>query len=433
MSPHPPLLRAALALALGLLLAVLAGCATPAPHAALVAADPADSQGRLLIVAVVDGPQAQPAAGASPRAAYRLGAGYAGSDAAQAVAQSVAADHALTEISAWTIDALRLRCMLFRLPPGADRDEVLRLLGNDPRVQLVQPVQQFETYGQGAAAAPAYNDPYLTLQLGFARMGAAAAQRLGRGEGVRVAVIDTVVDAGHPDLAERVLRQRDFATGLPAGPAERHGTEVAGILAAVENNRIGIAGVAPAVQVLAYRACWSVPAPAQGDRCDTFSLAQALAQAISDRADVINLSLGGPADPLLQRLVEAALQRGTVVVGALPPSGRAEGFPTGVPGVLAAAVAEAGTVPPGALPAPGREVLTLQRHGAYGLATGSSMAAAHISGAVALLRSLQPRLDGPAAYQLLQPTSPAAGMPVGLCQAAQRLRPAAAARCEAVP
>lgn len=431
MRPMPSWLRAMLSVCLTALMAVLAGCATPAPHAALVAAEPAEGHGRLLIVAVVDGPQARPAAGASPRAAYRLGAGYAGSDAAQAVAQAVAADHALTEVSAWTIDALRLRCMLFRLAPGADRDEVLRRLGSDARVQLAQPVQQFETFGQGAAAPPAYNDPYLTLQLGFARMGAAAAQRVGRGEGVRVAVIDTLVEAGHPDLAERVLRQRDFASGLPPGPAERHGTEVAGILAAVENNRIGIAGVAPAVRVLAYRACWSAPAPGQGDRCDTFSLAQALSQAITDRADVINLSLGGPADPLLRKLVEAALQRGTVVVGALPPSGHAEGFPTGVPGVLAAAVAETGPTPPGALPAPGREVLTLQRQGAYGLATGSSMAAAHLSGAVAVLRGLQPRLDGSAAYQLLQPAPPAPGAPIALCQAVQRLRPAAAARCEA--
>jgi subtilisin family serine protease len=399
-----------------LVLAALAGCAS-APPTATVAPDDA---ARLVIVAVQDGPQARPAAGATGRASYRLSSGYAGSDAAQALTRAVATTHRLTELSAWTIDPLRLRCVLYRLPPGVDRDAALKKLSADERVALAQPLNHFETYG--AAPAAGYNDPYLSLQSGFARLGAAAAQRISRGEGVRVAVIDTAVDVSHPDLSSRIASERDFAGGAPVSAAERHGTEVAGVIAATANNGIGIVGIAPGVRVLAYRTCWAVNTG--GARCDSFSLAQALSQSITDQADVINLSLGGPADPLLQRLVEAAQQRGALVVGALPPSGRMEGFPSGAAGVIVAAVAEEGHAPARALPAPGRDVLTLQRAGGYGLASGSSLAAAHVSGALAVLRALRPQLDADTARALLMPLARDAQASITLCPALRKLDPA---------
>lgn len=441
--------RSAAAIALGLVLvgaaALLAGgCA--APERLPETAEPGTAE-RLLIVAVADGPQARPAAGSTGRGAYRTGAGYAGSDAAQALAEDVAGDYHLSEVSAWTIDPLRLRCMLYRMRDGDDREALLRRLAADARVRLAQPLQHFDTY-TGATPAPtaasaasmsasaggpspvpagaptgAYNDPYFALQRGLARMGVEAAQRLTQGAGVRVAVIDTLVDAAHPDLDSRVVAQRDFARGAAPSTAERHGTEVAGIIAAAANNGIGIVGVAPQARILSYRACWALPAPARGARCDTFSLAQALAQALADRADIINLSLGGPADPLLQSLVETALQRGAIVVGALPPSGRREGFPTGLPGVVAAAMAEAGPPPPGTLAAPGQEVITLERAGGYDFASGSSLAAAHVSGAMALLRALDPQLAAPRAESLLRPAAGARAAPIDLCGALRGLRP----------
>lgn len=374
-----------------LCLAWLAGCAAPPQPTA--AADPAQD-GRLVIVAVADGAEARAGAGGTPRLSYRQGPGYAGSDAAQSLADELAQAHGLAEVAAWTIAPLRWRCMLYRLPAGADRDAWLARLAADPRVQLAQPLNHFETLASG------YNDPYVGLQRGFGAIGAEAAQRLSRGDGVRVAVIDTAVDATHPDLARSIEARRDFA-GTPPAAAELHGTQVAGVIAATANNGIGIVGVAPGARVLAYRACWAAAAPARGARCDSFSLAQALSQAIADRADVINLSLGGPADPLLGKLVAAAFERGSVVVGALPPSGRAEGFPAGVPGVVVAAVAEAGPPPAGVVAAPGREVLTLQPGGGYDFASGSSLAAAHVSGAIALLRQLQPRLHGAALHAAL--------------------------------
>ena len=308
--------------------------------------------------------------------------------------------HGLAELSAWTIDPLRLRCLLFRLAPGVDHDQMLLHLSQDPRGVLAQPLNQFESYASPARVAD-YNDPYVALQEGFARLEAAAAQRISRGRGVRMAVIDTAIETDHPDLTGRVLSERNFASGAPVSPAERRGTEAAGEIAAAANNRIGIVGIAPDARLLSYRACWATSGGAA--RCDCFSLAQALSQSITDQADVINLSLGGPADPLLQRLVEAAQRRGSLIVGALPPSGRLHGCPSAVPGVLVAAALEAGTPQPEALPAPGRDVLTLQRAGGYGLASGSSLAAAHVSGALAVLRAVEPRLRAETARALLQP------------------------------
>ena len=85
-----------------------------------------------------------------------------------------------------------------------------------------------------------YNDPYFGLQRGCAAMDTTEAQRWSRGRGVRVALVDTGIDAAHPDLQGRVASQRDFV-GAEHAPsaAERHGTQPAGVIAAGANNRVG--------------------------------------------------------------------------------------------------------------------------------------------------------------------------------------------------
>src|SRR3546814_17454297 len=77
---------------------------------------------------------------------------------------------------------------------------------------------------------------------------------------------------------------------------------------AVGNNRLGIGGVAPEATLSVYKACW-YPAGKGTARCNTFTLAKALAALIDTNARIINLSLGGPADPLLGQLLDALLQQ----------------------------------------------------------------------------------------------------------------------------
>ncbi|MBL8361223.1 MAG: S8 family serine peptidase [Rubrivivax sp.] len=409
----------------------LAGCGSIPPP--LPAAAGAQAEGDdLIVVAVAEHHVVHAGVGASARADYKRST-YAGSEEARAEARHVAAAHGLVEVAAWTILPLELRCMLYRLPPGADRGAVLAALQRDPRVRIAQASNRFDTLAvPSAGAALPYNDPYLGLQHGLLDTGALLAQRVTMGEPVTVAVIDGAVDRRHPDLAERVRTQADYvgASQPESAGIDPHGTAVAGIIAATANNGQGIVGVAPRTKLLALRACWPSASPGAA-RCNTFTLAQALVAAISAGADVINLSLGGPRDPLLEQLVQYATTRGAVTVAALPASGRIEGFPAAVQSVLVAAMAEdlaaRTSSVPGLLAAPGRDVLSLQPGGGYGYSSGSSMAAAHVSGAVALLKSLDRRLKPADAARLL---TPATGAPrLDICGAVRALRQDAGGDC----
>ncbi|MBF9265893.1 S8 family serine peptidase, partial [Paracidovorax cattleyae] len=139
-------------------------------------------------------------------------------------------------------------------------------------------------------------------------------------------------------------------------------------------------------------------------RCNSFTLAKALVAVMSSDARIVNMSLGGPSDPLLGQLLAQLIGQGRIIVAAVPSGGQRSGFPAGVPGVLAVDSADAAphaSSTDGVLLAPGRDILTLQPQGRYDFATGSSMAAAHVSGMVALLQSVEPRLDRDTIERLL--------------------------------
>jgi subtilisin family serine protease len=411
-------------------------CALVAIRAAALDQVPAGlaDDARLIVVAIDDKADPAATAGATPRGYAGLPDYAGGAERTRAAARRIAGDYALREVSAWTIDALRLRCMLYELPAGSDRAEALARIRGDRRVSLAEPLQQFSTYSTTPAAAPsppapsaapagAYNDPYVGLQQGFTRIGAAAAQRWASGARIEVAVIDTGIDATHPDLAGRVVSQRDFTRDGDAASAghDRHGTEVAGVIAAVANNGVGIVGVAPGTHIRALRACWPVQANGSAARCDTFTLAQALGAAIASGARVINLSLGGPPDPLLEQLVAKAVERGAIVIGAVPPDARMDGFPLDVEGVIAVRSSDAAATARPALAAPGRDILTLEPGGHYDYASGSSLATAHVTGAVALLLEIDPRLDAKTVFTLLDGSSRRADASIDACAAVRTL------------
>ena len=365
----------------GVMALMLGACALAPPEPA----GPPPPLERLILVTVDNPPESPPArAGSTPRA-YDVAA-YGASTRARVDAAALATQYGLRPVAAWPIAPLAVHCVVFEVPLGSAREALLTALGRDPRVRLAQPMQSFK------ALATAYNDPYLELQRGFAEIDAAGAQQWSRGEGIRVAVIDTGIDASHPELAGRVALARNFVDGDARRFArDRHGTAVAGIISSIANNRQGIVGVAPSARLLALKACWE--ADAGEAHCNSFTLAQALTVAIEAGARVVNLSLGGPADPLLTQLVEHALARDTVIVAAVPPGGALGGFPVGVPGVMAVDVAGVAAPRSGVLLAPGREVITLVPGGHYDFVSGSSLAAAHVSGAVALVLAEQPALS----------------------------------------
>jgi subtilisin family serine protease len=401
----------------------------------LATASAADTTGsapqgaRMIVVAIADKPDSVVGAGATPRGYSGL-ADYSGSARSRAAAKRIANDYSLHEVSAWTIDALHVRCMLYELPVGVDRNAALARLRADRRVDLAQALQDFETYAvPSPAIAPAvpedhvgYNDPYVGLQRGFSSIDAAAAQHWASGASIEVAVVDTGVDAAHPDLAGRIASQRDFATAAGEPPErDRHGTEVAGVIAAVANNGVGIVGVAPGTRLLSFRACWPVASGASAARCNTFTLAQAIGAAISSGARVINLSLGGPSDPLLEQIVSKAIERGIIVIGAVPPDSRTDGFPIDVDGVIAVRSSDAPTAARSSLAAPGRDILTLEPGGHYDYASGSSLATAHVTGTVALLLELDPDLAPASMLALLRASSHGEDSSIDACAAVRSL------------
>jgi subtilisin family serine protease len=120
--------------------------------------------------------------------------------------------------------------------------------------------------------------------------------------------------------------------------------------------------------------------------CDTLSLAKAIYFALENHADVINLSLTGPDDRLLRQLLKLALEKGSVVVSAFDAKLAGGGFPASMPGVIAVSDTVLALQRSRAYIAPGRDVPTTEPGGRWFVVNGSSYAAAHVSGLVALTR-----------------------------------------------
>lgn len=310
------------------------------------------------------------------------------------------------QLAGWPIDALHLYCIVISPPADVSREAMLAALAKDERVQLAQPLQDFSVYSDRTVQPYQYDDPYADLQHGFVTTDAALAHVVSRGSGVEVALVDTGVDLNHPDLAGRIHgAQNDVDDDAKAFRTDLHGTEVAGIVAAVGNNHRGIVGMAPKALLDVYKACWYPASAAEGARCNSFTLAKALAAIVRSQAHVINLSLGGPPDPLLQKLLEKLIAEGRIAIAALPPDGSINGFPDDVPGVLVVRSTANTPAPTGVLSAPGRDILSTEPGGGYDFSSGSSMATAHVSGIVALLLAVSPGLDGRAIHTLLLASS----------------------------
>jgi hypothetical protein len=402
-------------------LAALAACAH-APSApgvaggggALLAEAPLEGAAAIdgardLVLAVDNRVVAPGARAGSNIAGYGATAQYRSGQRAMSTLAEIKQQYGLREIAGWPIQALGLYCAVLRPPPGVAREALLQALSRDTRVRLAEPLHEYSLYAHDAAAT-GYNDPYVQLQRGFAQIDAARAQRVSQGNGVEVALVDTGVDRAHPDLAGRVRGLHDLVGARgSAHMGDRHGTEVAGVIAAVGNNHLGIVGIAPKATLSVYKACWQ-PAGTDGARCNTLTLAKALAALLDTDARIINMSLGGPEDPLLGMLLQALLQQRRIVVAALPPGGRVEGFPAATPGVIVVGAPSPGaTSPAGVVNAPGVDILTTQPDGQYDFASGSSLAAAHVSGIAALLLSLSPGLDANAFLGILRDSSTRTG------------------------
>jgi subtilisin family serine protease len=225
------------------------------------------------------------------------------------------------------------------------------------------------------------------------KLGLMEAHRIATGNRVTVAVIDSGIDTSHPDLSGAIVNSYDAAGG-DATP-HPHGTGMAGALAA----RRTVLGTAPRVGVLAVRAF--NPREHGGDGT-TFNILKALDWAVENGARIINMSFAGPDDPRLGEALERASKKGVVLIAAAGNAGPKSPplYPAANRNVIAVTATDvedalytgANRGSHIAVAAPGVEVLVPAPGGNYQFTTGTSVAAAHVSGVVALMMERNPRL-----------------------------------------
>ena len=363
-------LRALLAMALCAL--AFQACADPD----IASVDAKEVERQVLVMLRVPAPHFRP--DASYLGSYDT---QVGRSARRRVAEGLAAQFKLRVVDDWPMPSLGVDCFVMEAPDDAATERLVEEMARDARVAWVQSMNLFHLL--------AHNDPLFALQPTAKLWHLAEIHQITTGKNVRVAEIDSGVDRDHPDLRGRVAIARNFVDERDV-VAETHGTAVAGIIAAGADNGVGIVGVAPQAALMALRACWQTPVDGNLAVCSSFTLAKALQFALDQNAKVINLSLGGPRDRLLGRLLDVAMTRGVVIVAATDPDARDGGFPASVTGVLAVAPDDAHDLPAAILAAPGQDIPTTLPGQRWGLVSGSSFAAAEMAGLVALLFDLSP-------------------------------------------
>ncbi|GHE02110.1 type VII secretion-associated serine protease mycosin [Streptomyces alanosinicus] len=286
------------------------------------------------------------------------------------------------------------------------------------------------------------------------------AWRTTKGHGVTVAVLDTGVEADHPDLVGNVLPAQDMI-GFGARQGDRawarHGTAMAGIIAGHGHgpgDSAGVMGVAPEARILPVRVILEDddPARAKARTSRGNALADGIRWAADHGADVINLSLGDDSDsahpePSEDEAVQYALKKGVVVVASAGNGGEKGdhvSYPAAYPGVIAATAVDRYDTRASfstrrwyaAVSAPGVNVVIADPDHKYYEGWGTSAASAFVSGAAALIRAAHPGLAPAQVKKLLEDTArdaPAGGRddsrgfgmidPVAALKAADRIRP----------
>lgn len=354
------------------------------------------------------------AIGGGVNAPYRNRGRYSIAASARRSADDIANKYSLVEIDHWPIRSLSVYCFVYRIPSGLNRGDIIEKLKLDVRVESVQPLNEFET---GTDSSISYNDTLVNLQHGLDILGITAAHRFSRGAGVRIAIIDSDADARHEDLQGRFRRIEVFTDpGHTSDSA--HGTAVASVIGANANNAIGIVGIAPEASLELFVSCWSEDGSVSAI-CDSFTLAKAFDALLDNPPDIVNLSLNGPDDPLIKRLIEKTVDAGVVVVAAGASNSNASNrFPANLKQVIGVGRSEqhlmaSNTTPPcsedfGNIYAPGNQIMVAVPNNAYDFRSGSSLAAAHVSGVIALLLASSPDLPFNAVLEILRESQSAA-------------------------
>ncbi|MDQ1743780.1 MAG: serine protease [Pseudonocardiales bacterium] len=314
------------------------------------------------------------------------------------------------------------------------------------------------------------NDPQFGTQWGLTQIECPGAWSITTGDpSVVIAVIDTGVDLNHPELAPLLVAGQDFVdfppgsiprpgwifegdfTGVDAIPQDEvgHGTHVAGTICCLSDNAAGVAGVCWNARLMPVRVLARIRNTTTNQVTGSGSaahIAAGIRWATDNGAQVINMSLGGYTDTIVEReAVAYAIAHDVVVVAAMGNDGVATpSYPAAYPDVIAVAATDSADHqanfsnfgPHIDISAPGVGVLSTYWDDTYATLSGTSMASPHVAGVAALVRSRNHLLSAAQVGDILRSTAkplrknPADAVPnddfgYGLVQAAAAVRKAA--------
>jgi len=285
------------------------------------------------------------------------------------------------------------RVFRVKLPPGTELEGVLRFYRQQEFIEYAEPNHVYR------ALDFIPNDPNWNNQWALQKVQMPKAWEISQGRSeVIIAVLDTGVDYTHPDLASKVIQDKDYDfinNDNDAMDDHGHGTHVAGTAAAATNNGIGIAGVCPQCRILPIKVLDS-----QGFGSDA-TVAQGINYAVNQGAKIINLSLGGAScSETLAQAINGAFEKGVLIVAASGNSGKKTTmmYPAASPRVIAVGATDQNDGEttysqrgPGLdVLAPGEGIVSTVPLNGYGSLSGTSMAAPHVAGVAGLLWSRNP-------------------------------------------
>lgn len=313
---------------------------------------------------------------------------------------------------------------------------IVAALEADPRIATVQPNYLYTLQGERTSGLS-------EAQYAIPEMRLNEAHVISNGAKTLVAVIDSGIDRDHPEISNAVKDGFD-AGGAKGNPAV-HGTAVAGIIAA----HAELTGVAPQARILAVRAFGGADVKAAA-RGTTYDILAGIEWSELHGARIVNMSFAGPPDPDLSRELADGARRGVIFIAPVGNEGRSAKplYPAAYENVIAVTATDrsdgvfkdANHCPATCVAAPGVDVLVAEPGDAYGVLSGTSMAAAHISGVVALLLDAKPDLDLKAIRGLLlktakhlQPGDPDEASVAGIVDAFESLKAVSAPVAIEVP
>lgn len=295
---------------------------------------------------------------------------------------ALARRHRLTRVESQEFPLLGTRMFRWRISDSRSVETVIRQVMAGGGVLSAQPNFRF--------ALQQSNQP---AQYAVTKLRLVEAHTIAKGADIMIAVIDSGIDATHPELAGVIAASFDPLGG--AATAHAHGTGIAGAIAAHDR----LMGAAPSARIIAIRAFGDA---ANGAESTSFVILKSLEFAATRGAKIVNMSFAGPRDTLIERGLAALNERGIILVAASGNAGPKSPplYPAADKHVIAVTATDAADklFPASnrgshiAVAAPGADLLLPSPDGKYQVTSGTSFAAAYVSGLAALMLERNPAL-----------------------------------------